>query len=118
PHGSSGWPLLARSLPLRQTRAALSHKATAMQLHYNGDILCRGPSMPSLIEAESTLTDRYQTTVPETVRRALQLGKRDRIRWAINADGQVLLQRADDAADPVLGRFLDFLAADMTAHPE
>ncbi|MFA5589686.1 MAG: type II toxin-antitoxin system PrlF family antitoxin [Lysobacteraceae bacterium] len=74
--------------------------------------------MPSLIEAESTLTDRYQTTVPETVRRALQLGKRDRIRWAINADGQVLLQRADDAADPVLGRFLDFLAADMTAHPE
>ena len=30
-------------------------------------------------DIESTLTDRYQTTVPETVRRALRLGKRDKI---------------------------------------
>ena len=29
----------------------------------------------SRFEVESTLTDRYQTTVPETVRRALKLGK-------------------------------------------
>ena len=35
--------------------------------------------MPATLEAESTLTDRYQTTVPETVRRALRLGKRDKI---------------------------------------
>jgi len=32
--------------------------------------------MPSPLELESTLTDRYQTTVPETVRRALKLGRR------------------------------------------
>jgi hypothetical protein len=31
--------------------------------------------MPATLDAESTLTDRYQTTVPETVRRALRLGK-------------------------------------------
>ena len=31
-------------------------------------------------EVESTLTDRYQTTVPQPVRRALGLRKRDRIR--------------------------------------
>lgn len=31
--------------------------------------------MPTTIEVESTLTDRYQTTVPETVRRALGLAK-------------------------------------------
>ena len=29
--------------------------------------------MAATLEAESTLTDRYQTTVPETVRRALRL---------------------------------------------
>ena len=31
--------------------------------------------MSAPLEAESTLTDRYQTTVPETVRRALRLKK-------------------------------------------
>ena len=29
--------------------------------------------------AESTLSDRYQTTVPEAVRKALGLSKRDKI---------------------------------------
>ncbi len=29
--------------------------------------------MAATLEVESTLTDRYQTTVPETVRRALKL---------------------------------------------
>lgn len=33
--------------------------------------------MPTNLEVESTLTDRYQTTVPETVRRALKLRKKD-----------------------------------------
>ena len=36
--------------------------------------------MSAGLEVESTLTDRYQTTVPQTVRRALRLGKRDKIR--------------------------------------
>ena len=34
-------------------------------------------------EEASTLTDRYQTTVPETVRRVLNLHKRDRIYYSI-----------------------------------
>ena len=37
--------------------------------------------MAVTLEVQSTLTDRYQTTVPETVRRALQLGKRDKIHY-------------------------------------
>ncbi len=37
--------------------------------------------MASTLELESTLTDRYQTTVPETVRRALKLGKRFKVCW-------------------------------------
>lgn len=76
--------------------------------------------MSAALEVESTLTDRYQTTVPETVRRALRLGKRDRIHYAIRPGGEVVLTRAQDAeaADPVLGQFLAFLAQDMAAHPE
>ena len=66
--------------------------------------------MPATFELESSLTDRYQTTVPEGVRRALKLGKRDRIRYLVQSNGSVVLQRADDTADPVLGAFLDFLA--------
>ena len=75
--------------------------------------------MPTALEAESTLTDRYQTTVPETVRSALRLGKRDKIRYAIRPTGEVVLTRVDtDEDDPVLGQFLGFLAQDIAAHPE
>jgi len=76
--------------------------------------------MPTTLEVESTLTDRYQTTVPETVRRALRLGKRDKIHYTVHPTGEVMLTRADaaDNADPVLGQFLGFLAQDMAAHPE
>ena len=69
--------------------------------------------MPATLELESKLTDRYQTTVPDGVRRALKLGKRDRIRYLVQSDGCVVLQRADDTDDPVLGSFLDFLAQDI-----
>ena len=76
--------------------------------------------MPAVLEAESTLTERYQTTVPETVRRALRLGKRDRIRFTIRPDGDVVLTRAlvPPSEDPVIGHFLNFLTNDMAAHPE
>ncbi len=76
--------------------------------------------MSAVLEAESTLTERYQTTVPETVRRALRLGKRDRIRFTIRPDGDVVLTRAlvPTSEDPVIGIFLNFLANDMAAHPE
>jgi antitoxin PrlF len=76
--------------------------------------------MSGTLQAESTLTDRYQTTVPETVRRALRLGKRDKIHYTIRPGGEVMLSRAGPAEgeDPVLGQFLGFLAQDMNAHPE
>ena len=76
--------------------------------------------MPATLEVESTLTDRYQTTVPETVRRALRLGKRDKIHYTIRQNGEVVLTRAEEAdeADPVLGQFLGFLARDIAHHPE
>ncbi len=76
--------------------------------------------MPAALEVESTLTDRYQTTVPETVRRALRLRKRDKIHYTIRPSGDVVLTRAEatEGDDPVLGAFLSFLAHDIAKHPE
>ncbi|WP_019675285.1 type II toxin-antitoxin system PrlF family antitoxin [Arsukibacterium perlucidum] len=71
------------------------------------------------LEAESTLTDRFQTTVPGPVRQALHLSKKDKIKYVIQSDGSVLMQRAETVeADPVLDQFLSFLAVDMQRHPE
>ncbi len=76
--------------------------------------------MSAILDVESTLTDRYQTTVPETVRRALRLGKRDKIHYIIRPSGEVVLTRAEasEGDDPVLGQFLGFLARDIASHPE
>ncbi len=76
--------------------------------------------MSAILDVESTLTDRYQTTVPETVRRALRLGKRDKIHYIIRPSGEVVLTRAkaSEGDDPVLGQFLGFLARDIASHPE
>ena len=76
--------------------------------------------MPATLEVESTLTERYQTTVPETVRRALRLGKRDKIHYSIQPSGKVVLTKVLTAQsnDPALGAFLRFLAQNMTRSPE
>ncbi len=76
--------------------------------------------MPAILEVESILTDRYQTTVPETVRRALKLSKRDKIHYTIRPNGEVVLTRAptSDGDDPILSQFLEFLARDIASHPE
>jgi antitoxin PrlF len=67
---------------------------------------------------ESKLTDRYQTTVPESVRKALHLHKRDRIRYIVRPNGSVLMQRAPaKEKDPLIGKFLSFLVKDMEKHP-
>ncbi|WP_414550705.1 type II toxin-antitoxin system PrlF family antitoxin [Anabaena sp. CCY 0017] len=69
--------------------------------------------------SESTLTDRYQTTVPDAVRKVLGLKKRDKICYSIQSDGQVVISRAEQTeSDPVLGKFLNFLARDMEKNPQ
>ena len=76
--------------------------------------------MAAQLELESTLTDRYQTTVPNAVRRALKLSKRDKIRYLVRPDGRVVLTRASAATedDPVLDKFLSFLASDIATNPK
>jgi antitoxin PrlF len=76
--------------------------------------------MHATLEVESTLTDRYQTTVPEMVRRSLRLGKRDKVHYSIRPNGEVVLSRAEvsETHDPVLGQFLGFLSRDIAEHPD
>ena len=74
---------------------------------------------PSSLYSDSTLTKRYQTTVPYMVRKTLGLEKHDKIRYTIQADGNVLMSRANQTEDdPVLAKFLDFLADDISQNPQ
>ncbi len=66
----------------------------------------------------STLTDRYQTTVPSSIRKVLKLQKRDKICYNVEPGGRVYIESAQDAPDPALGAFLDLLEADVTANPQ
>ena len=76
--------------------------------------------MPQLpLQSESTLTERYQTTVPSVVRKALHLGKKDKIRFTVEPNGSVTLSRAEpNEEDPALNAFLSFLGNDIEQHPE
>ncbi|MCK0744894.1 type II toxin-antitoxin system PrlF family antitoxin [Chromohalobacter nigrandesensis] len=76
--------------------------------------------MNTVIEDDSTLTDRYQTTVPASIRRALKLKRRDRLHYTVRPNGEVVLSRAGDepSQDPVVAGFLAFLERDLQAHPE
>jgi len=58
--------------------------------------------------------------VPETVRRALKRGKRDKIHYTIIPSGEMVRMRVEaiDSDDSVRGQFLGFPAADITLHPE
>jgi antitoxin PrlF len=71
------------------------------------------------LSSESTLTDRYQTTIPDPVRQALGLNKRDKISYTIQPDGQVTIAKVEQTEnDPILDRFLVFLAQDMEKNPQ
>jgi antitoxin PrlF len=70
-------------------------------------------------QAESTLTDRYQTTIPDNVRKALGLKKRDKIRYTIEPNGQAIISKAEKPEnDPILEEFLSFLAIDIKNNPQ
>lgn len=88
-----------------------------MQLHYHLAMTEKEP----LVTAESTLTDRYQTTIPEVVRKALGLGKRDKLEFLLDETGAVRLQKAEPVEehfDPALVAFLDLLAKDIDENPQ
>ena len=77
-------------------------------------------TVTAVFECESTLTERYQTTVPAQVRTALKLSKQDKLHYRCVSPGSVLVTRAAAAEkdDPVLEKFLAFMANDIASHPE
>ncbi|MGL6341664.1 MAG: type II toxin-antitoxin system PrlF family antitoxin [Waterburya sp.] len=73
----------------------------------------------TVIEVESTLTDRYQTTIPASVRNVLGLSKKDKICYVIHQDGTVTIAKNNvGKEDLALAKFLDFLAADIQTSPQ
>lgn len=65
-----------------------------------------------IMEAESTLTDRYQTTIPEPIRDALHLEKRDKISYVVDDTGRVTMTRAQPD-DPDITQFLNLVVEDI-----
>ncbi|WP_312983740.1 type II toxin-antitoxin system PrlF family antitoxin [Atlantibacter sp.] len=71
------------------------------------------------LRASSKLTARSQTTIPASVRDAMNLKPGEEIEYAVLADGQVLMTRKEANAedDPVMESFLSFLANDIQRNP-
>lgn len=73
-----------------------------------------------ILEIPATITARGQTTVPAAIRKMLALGKRDQVVFRGLADGTVVIAKkrpGTDDGDPVIGKFLEFLARDMASEP-
>jgi len=78
------------------------------------------PKTAEILEIPATITDRGQTTVPAAIRKMLALGKRDQVVFRGLADGTVMIAKKEahpDEGDPMIGKFLEFLARDMTNEP-
>ena len=68
---------------------------------------------------QSTLTRRYQTTIPSEIRTAMGLQTKDKIEYKIMGDGQVLISKVETfEEDPAMASFLNFLDKDIELHPE
>lgn len=76
--------------------------------------------MGTLLKEESTITAKGQTTIPKSVRQALDVNYGGRISFVVDDQRRVYVQKAvgEEAVDPVIDRFLHFLATDMVKHPE
>ena len=51
---------------------------------------------------QSTITDKFQTTIPREVREALQLKPRQRLSYEVRTDGSVVM-RPEPALDELFG---------------
>ena len=75
--------------------------------------------LDNILQTESTLTDRYQTTIPDAVRKALHLNKRDKIIYTVQPNGNVILSKMEENQnDPIIDNFLDFIAEDIRHYPQ
>lgn len=74
--------------------------------------------MGTLLKEESTITAKGQTTVPKSVRQALGVDYGGRIAFIVDDERRVYIEKTmDEPSDPVVDRFLEFLAQDMSRNP-
>ncbi len=68
---------------------------------------------------QSSVTERFQTTIPKGVREALGLRRGDTLAYEVRGEEVVVRRRPEkEGEDPVLVAFLDLLERDIAAHPE
>ncbi len=68
---------------------------------------------------QSSVTERFQTTIPKGVREALGLRRGDTLAYEVRGEEVVVRRRPEqESDDPVLAGFLDLLERDIAAKPE
>jgi antitoxin PrlF len=72
----------------------------------------------AIIEERSTITAKGQTTVPKAVRQVLGVKEGDEIAFRVEGQRVTVVPVGAAHEDPVVGKFLAFLAKDIEKHPE
>jgi antitoxin PrlF len=70
------------------------------------------------IEERSTITAKGQTTVPKAVRQVLGVKEGDEIAFRVEGQRVTVVPVGATHEDPVVKKFLSFLAKDIEQHPE
>jgi antitoxin PrlF len=71
-----------------------------------------------VIEERSTITAKGQTTVPKAVRQVLGVKEGDEIAFRVEGQRVTVVPVRATHEDPVVGKFLSFLAKDIEQRPE
>ena len=72
----------------------------------------------AVIEERSTITAKGQTTVPKAVRQVLGVKEGDEIAFRVEGRRVTVVPVGATHEDPVVGKFLSFLAKDIEQRPE
>ena len=68
---------------------------------------------------KSSVTERFQTTIPKGVREALGLSRGDTLTYEVRGSEIVMRRSAiEDSVDPALLGFLELLERDIATHPD
>jgi antitoxin PrlF len=73
--------------------------------------------MAGILERVGTITEKGQITIPKPVRDALGVSYGGRVVFRVDEHGVSVHPAGSDDEDPVLARFLSFLAKDMLHRP-
>jgi len=68
---------------------------------------------------QSSLTERFQTTIPKGVREALGLRRGDTLAYEVRGEEVVVRRHPErEGDDPALSGFLDLLERDIATNPQ